>query len=787
MYILFEEHPYERHVVKDILKGIYDLQDVEKKVNVPFVGYFYNPHLHDCVFILPKVLMMENKIEVEGKKEKVDVIANVTKEPDKKFVRPEDIITREGQKENLDDNYRRFIYEFSVWIYRALKVFYKANPNSQAILYEQLPQAGKGRRHQMETYLDIVLSLIKYNQENRDFILFTIKNLHRGNNKINWTRTISHSQAFVQGDEVVYLNPVNKKRVVNYEEELFIIFFSILHYLNEEYGFRTPINIQYELIKGKQFQQYRNGMGKTRLMQIKYKYFSDTALKLWDLCYAFFENTHRIAINTNAKEYVLAKNFNIVFEAMIDELIGTPHNKIPNGLADQDDGKRVDHLYRYKSLIEASNDNIYYIGDSKYYKSNTPIGKEALYKQFTYARNVIQWNLDLFMNDEKESEQKAERAQGTNKLRDDFTEGYNIIPNFFISARQDNLRKGEDVIRWIDKDKQDFNSRQFDNRLFDRDTLLICHYDINFLYVLSLYGRKNESAKSHWREKVRRQFRREIISFIESRFDFFVLEPKEGSLQEAVEKNFKKLNGKIFRPNENDGFLILALEKEAKDQFENLRLLFQIERDFRRYDYRLGTDPDEVKKHVEYQVWEMPCPVGIAAESDEASKTYRENAELLAKYKQHKQTSVLFGIYKNSDHLKWITDNKKYNVRLGDRVGAVRPTQQVTSAEYLVLYEFRNEDNYQVYKLGDKHHIMKGKDMKDTGYPLKDGGEDNMYYVYELIGESTEDLDEVDVLATLKEPREIIKKDEKKKTKDDVLGTPIYVYKDEIKTTSKFK
>ena len=98
----------------------------------------------------------------------------------------------------------------------------------------------------------------------------TIKNLHRGNNKINWTRTISHTQAFVQDADVVYTTPVNKKRIVNYEEELFVIFYSILNYLNEIYGFHTPINIQYDLIRGKQFRQYMNGMGKTRLMQIKY-------------------------------------------------------------------------------------------------------------------------------------------------------------------------------------------------------------------------------------------------------------------------------------------------------------------------------------------------------------------------------------------------------------------------------------------------------------------------------------------------------------------------------------
>lgn len=57
MYILFEEHQYESSTVEKILKDIYVLQDVDKKVSVQYVGYFYNPQLRDCVFILPKVLL----------------------------------------------------------------------------------------------------------------------------------------------------------------------------------------------------------------------------------------------------------------------------------------------------------------------------------------------------------------------------------------------------------------------------------------------------------------------------------------------------------------------------------------------------------------------------------------------------------------------------------------------------------------------------------------------------------------------------------------------------------
>lgn len=126
------------------------------------------------------------------------------------------------------------------------------------------------------------------------------------------------------------------------------------------------------------------------------------------------------------REYLLVKSFYIVFEAIIDELISD--NPLPDGMdKKQEDGKIVDHLFTAQSLIDSEAQQTYYIGDSKYYKMGHELGKESIYKQYTYARNVIQWNLDIF-NDGK-------RTQSGVKLRDDVTEGYNIIPNFFISAK----------------------------------------------------------------------------------------------------------------------------------------------------------------------------------------------------------------------------------------------------------------------------------------------------------------------------------------------------------------
>ncbi len=749
MYILFEEHQYESHIVKNVLKDIYVLQDVDKKVSVQYVGYFYNPHLHDCVFILPKVLMNE--------KDKLVGIKSETGEE----LNPEDIISPEKQKKNLNQEYRKFIYEFSVWIYRALSVFYRSNPKTKAILYKRLPQAGKGRRQKAETYLDIVLSLIDFNRDNRDFVLFTIKNIHRGNNKINWTRTISHSQGFVQGDDVIYLNPVNKKRIVNYEEELFVIFYSILNYLNKEYGFNAPINIQYDLIKGKQFTQYLHGMGKTRLMQIKYKYFSDKALQLWDLCYAFFENSYRIAINTHSQEYILAKSFNIVFEAMIDDLIGTPHNKIPKGLADQPDGKRVDHLYTDLALTspDAKADReVYYIGDSKYYKNGHPLTAESIYKQYTYARNVIQWNINLFVDDvsrfDKEEIKSIEEDRNNfDKIHlqdNNLTEGYDVIPNFFISGFVYDDRRyndGDDNIKEHKRDKDDSCTRvsyHFPDRLFDRDTLILSHYDVNFLYVLYLYGRNKVNEKAQWKQLVRDKFRTEIRNVIQKEFKIYAMRARLGvDASIYFQQNFYELNGRIFQPYGENREVYFAYARPTKKMAETQQQYDELSKYFIIKECVMGKDP--MKELQEEVMKEIAKPIIMP---QWLTLHYLE---------RYKDMGVLLGYYKDEEQLKWIMGNNDksslvYNVRLqvkGEepRVGAHTANfYDKQKIQFVILYtdDVEKTKNYRVFHVKDTARKVSEERMRKTWYPWDPKGN---YYFFRFDEEIT--LGKIDICRLL--------------------------------------
>ena len=569
MRVIIEGYCYRASAVRDVLHELSTLENVGGEISVGYVGYYYNPQLRDCVFILPKVLVNEeNKV----------------------FSRldPHDIIDLDNCTE-LSSEERSFIYEFAVWIYRAIEVFNKSNPNSGIVLHRKIAEMGKGKRVLSNTFLDILLSLLRFNKEHYSFFTTILRNLHSGYNKINWTRTISRSTAWVQNDVPVYLNPVNKKRQINTDEELIIIYFSILNHISETYGFPVDITLGFELIKGRKFEHYLKGYGKRRLKQIKYRYFSDIQLRLWEMCYAFFDKAHQIHIVAEQREYLLVKNFNIVFEAIIDELIGD--KEPPRGLKEQDDGKRVDHIYSYHNLTNNEEDKpIYYIGDSKYYKIGNKISDESVYKQFTYARNVIQWNLNLFLDN---SEENAALRKEHPIYRDELTEGYNIVPNFFISAKMDEKLSYADNVSTTNRENNTFLSRHFENRLFDRDTLLVYHYDVNFLYVVSLYARENAHQKAQWKQKVRELFREKIQEALKEKYAFYAMAPKPGVNHEKyLRENFQELLGKVYRPFDDTNYLSLALDKQKES--ENKDLLDKLQKDYYVVECPLGKNPTSV-------------------------------------------------------------------------------------------------------------------------------------------------------------------------------------------------
>lgn len=634
MKIFIEGYSYDPEVVRNVLPDS-KLLLTDEKVKIEHVGYYRSPDCDDFVFFLPKVLL--EPVEIDGREE--DRVFCAWKRTDGETrelvhsIRPEDIIdlpSFDGEEKDrkLTPEQCDFLYDFSVWIYRAIAHFDVTHKGSGAVWKSRpLPAGTFRRKYETNTLLDVILALLRFNRENQDYILFKIREKHSGFNKVNWTRTIAHSQAIVQDGVPVYLNPRNKRKQVDFDEELLVIFYSILAYVRRHFKFPVSIKYGYNLIPEGQFERYLAGYGVTRLRQIKYKYFSDRDLLLWELCFAFFDRAHRTDVAGSRDEYLLAKDFEIVFEAMIDELLGDP------GLAkykELEDGKEIDHLYVGESLTRRDR-KTFYIADSKYYKIGRALENKSVAKQFTYAKDMLQLNLDLFLPDGNLASERTKskrgpfEARGASLQRDPLTEGYDVIPNFFISATMGDgfdYDRG-DVVRhgYADGVQHEFQNVHFRNRLFDRDTLILLHYDVNFLYVLKMYVQDEEYARKDWRSKVHGLFRRDIQDHLSGHYKFYAIMPRGADAEAFFNANFRHVLGKIYSPflqlggkpvylmaleNPDNLFDDSALSQQGKNErvdfvrSENKKVLNLIDGAFYRVDYKLGMDPtDDLRKLVE--------------------------------------------------------------------------------------------------------------------------------------------------------------------------------------------
>lgn len=725
MKIIVEEFQYRTEEAKIFIKKVFPLEE-ENVMQLSLVGYYYSTKLGDTLFFLPKVVIDE-KGYLLGKYD------------------PEKVIdfSRAYQEGTVSKDDYGFIYGLSVWVYRAINVFHNDHANDEinkehGIVYSRKALSlGISGVKVYNSFLDVMLSLIRFNRENQNFFTFTIRNIHSGVNHINWSKTVNYGKPFFQDDTPIYMDMVNKKKQIDYKEELFIIFFSILQHLEFRYGFPVEIDYGYDLLSEDEMDNYLDGYGAMRLEQIRYRYFSDKEILLWNLCYDFFIMAYHAQANDAEDDYLLVKNFNIVFEAMIDKLLSEKNDSriTKLKLKEQPDGKIVDHIYSYQGLIYNEDQqkpaDIYYIGDSKYYKLGNNLGENSIYKQYTYARNVIQANLNLFNTDENHT------GAGKDYLiyRDDITEGYNITPNFFIRGHIDLEDKDYDndklkrTTNTKGEDRMDVNFH-FKNRLFDRDTLLLEHFSVNFLFVLAVYGSDNNSEQEEFCKKAHKMFRENIMEEIEHDYHFFSLQMKTGinfdsdddegqyvdKLAQLIEqKYFHRLLGKAFRPFKSEKFLYLSLNKAERYYEENMKLLGILSNDFYIRKYRLGTNPTEELNHY----------IKLIGQPQISGSTNGY------KFKDFSNDTFLIGGYRtDKKQEEWIKTKKFYNIREGyNRRGAKILDENATTARFLLLYKIENPEKYSVYEI-DSWKVKDAEWMSKNDYTNPNG----FYIVYTIKG-----------------------------------------------------
>jgi hypothetical protein len=552
MRIFIEGEPYSLDILKPVFGDKFYMPNGTNGI-IDNVGYYHSID-NEVIYLLPKV-----------------------------FIDTKGLILNKYHKnlfaENKIDEAIESTDELN-WLKRFLIIFYKGLIEYRERYFNTIQS--KGEVLQLSTslgeneysFLDIVLSFVNFNKKNKNTILFIHKNQTSAKHKkVNWSKTVRKSNPFITNEGIPIYSKLNvRKKHIDTEEELLCMFYSVLNHLKTEYNFNIQIDDSYTIAKGSAFVKLTNNAPKI-LKKIRYKYFSDTLVKMYKLLELYFLKSNKVSIQNKNEDFIMVKYYHLIFEDMIDKLITSEidNKETSKGvslkkLKENKDGKIIDHLFEYESLIDRD-ETIFYIGDSKYYKTNNEVQENSIYKQFTYAKNVIQFNIDL-LNEDKQ-------VNGNIRYRDKLTEGYNITPNFFIQGIVSSDFNFDNDSLFLDSKKGIKHSYHFKERIFDRDSLFVNYYKINFLFVLKSYTNKNTFELQKYREEIHKKFRDNFISYLKNQrlFKFYQTEfENKELLKQFIDKEFRNLTGRVYISKSNDKRLILALNSsdiELKEYFKD--------------------------------------------------------------------------------------------------------------------------------------------------------------------------------------------------------------------------
>jgi len=153
-------------------------------------------------------------------------------------------------------------------------------------------------------------------------------------------------------------------------------------------------------------------------------------------------------------------------------------------------------------------------------------------------------------------------------------------------------------------------------------------------------------------------------------------------------------------------------------------------------------------------------------EDKKTMQTFENESEILnEQYKiDPNDRYMLIGYYKNQEHLDWILKNKLYNVRLGERHGALHGIELQIIPSRLVLYTTnetsREPEGIRVFTLNQSEVLIADtQKMKSMNYPAGNSGIGESYKLFSLKTE-------------IKNYKKI---DIKKMTQDKDFGAPVFV------------
>ena len=272
MRIYFEDYLYPPHLLEEYFGKMLEVCD--DKVKTRYVGYVYNRDKYDGpIFILPKALLLKRggKMTFLGIKEAV----------------PEKIIDLESPENPLyGSDIIGEISGFSIWVHQVIRRFYDENKRSNIIKEAELRRSSASASSGKKDLLSASMQLIDFFKEHETIFTTITKENHSGNNNTSWQRTISRTRPYIDQatQEPLYVQTVNKKKELDTNEKLIILFYSVLNYLKKEYHLKISLgDLIYPIMPAaKVGTLVSSGITPKEIKGNKSSYFREDLRELWN-------------------------------------------------------------------------------------------------------------------------------------------------------------------------------------------------------------------------------------------------------------------------------------------------------------------------------------------------------------------------------------------------------------------------------------------------------------------------------------------------------------------------
>jgi hypothetical protein len=525
MKIFVEGLPYKKTDIENCFGDLRFSSYISGNYYMNYVGYYFNSQAGSLNYILPKVLMRKGLLFGELECDKPTEIS-------KNSPLHHDIIS-------LINKFLPF-FQSSLFRYKSEVNKLQNHSNSNITENSEIQNSLYSKGNSEISILEIIYKISLFSKKNKALKHYILEYKTKSKYKrTNWSKTVSKvTPAYISGNKPFYFDSINRVKVEDSEYELLKIYVGIVNYISSFYFYASLNKLSINAVP-EYWVENKAGLLLSRIKRIRKVIFNDVFREMSFLCEMFLTIISQNESKGTLKDVVLVRNYNLVFEKMIDNVfaVNEANNKEIEHLKNNKDGKIIDHIFGHKSLT--GEQSVFYIGDSKYYKEENKVGKNAIYKQFTYAKNIIQFNIDFFNKNDS-------LFLNDYWYRDELTEGYNPTPNFFIRGSYSDEKDFNNLnLLQVGECEQQFH---FKYRFFDRDSLRVLNYSCSFLNILKIYAIRSSSRTKKIGMEMSTRIRKDFVEFLnnDNEFFFYHKEMDINKIIELVNSNFKLLNGKML-------------------------------------------------------------------------------------------------------------------------------------------------------------------------------------------------------------------------------------------------